>query len=60
MVKKQYSGLKTKRSTVENEPIMATSNSKIKVKTGVSSNEDWVEKDVSTPLESSITSEISF
>lgn len=48
MEKKEYDGLLTTRLTVESPDIMATSKAKVKVKTGTSSTEDWVDVDEST------------
>ena len=56
--KKKYDGLMTQRIAVESQPLMATSNAKIKVKTENASTTPWVEEDVSTPLSTSITTEL--
>ena len=55
MEKREYDGLQTTRLTVESPDIMATSEAKVKVKTGTSSTEDWKTEEVSTPLSTSIT-----
>lgn len=56
-LKKMYVGLMTQRITVECQPLMDTSNAKIKVKTE-NATEPWVEQDVATPLPSSISTEL--
>ena len=58
MEKREYKGLVTTRMTVESPDIMATSNSKIKVKTVKTGTKEWVEEDVGTPLPTTISSEL--
>ena len=45
MEKREYDGLQTTRLTVEAPNIMATSEAKVKVKTGTSSTKDWTSVD---------------
>ena len=51
--KANYTGLLTQRQQVECQPLMATSSAKVKVKSG--GTEEWIEEDVATPLETTIT-----
>jgi hypothetical protein len=59
MEKKNYSGLTTKRVKVACQPIMAVSDSKMKVKTTtVNGTDEWVEDNNAGSLQTSISSEL--
>lgn len=59
MEKKTYSGLTTKRVRVTSQPIMAVSDSKMKVKTTtINGTDEWVEDNNAGTLNTSISTEL--
>ncbi len=60
MEKKKYSGLMTNRVKVTCQPIMATSESKLKVKTvnAEGASEEWHEDNTAGTLTTTITSDL--